>query len=162
MLLLASVTLGSKVCSSWIWIFIQNLPNFCPFLKGSINKVPFSKNCLAEPGGDLLQQKNPTCQVDTYAGGLLCCHHQNVLLDADQEQPKDVMTYHLKFRFYFQPYMPASKSRPASHQNLIRLYWQTEASAGEYDVPKADPTTPPELTIHTITAHWKVSPKKFL
>ena len=96
--------------------------------------------------------------MDTYAGGLLCCHHQNVLLDADQEQPMDVMTYQ-KFRFYFQPYMPASEGRPASHQNLIRLYWQTEASAGEYDVPKADPTTPPELTIHTITAHWKVSPK---
>ena len=94
--------------------------------------------------GDLLQQKNPTCWVDTYEGGLSCCHHKNVLLDKDQEQPSDLLTYHLKFRFYFQPYepevvtSPASMvvNKPASHQNLIRLYFQTEAWAGEYDVPK--------------------------
>ena len=75
-------------------IIFQPLSEF----SGSINKVPFSKNCMAEPKGDLLQQSNPTCRVDTYAGGLLCCHHQNVLLDKDQEQPSQVMTYHLKFR----------------------------------------------------------------
>ena len=98
----------------------------------------------ALPTGDLLQQKNPTCWVDTYEGGLSCCHHKNVLLDKDQEQPSDLLTYHLKFRFYFQPYepevvtSPASMvvNKPASHQNLIRLYFQTEAWAGEYDVPK--------------------------
>ena len=96
------------------------------------------------PTGDLLLQKNPTCWVDTYEGGLSCCHHKNVLLDKDQEQPSDLLTYHLKFRFYFQPYepevvtSPASMvvNKPASHQNLIRLYFQTEAWAGEYDVPK--------------------------
>ena len=32
-------------------------------IKGSINGVPFSKNCAAEPTGDLVQQKNPTCWV---------------------------------------------------------------------------------------------------
>ena len=99
------------------------------------------------------------------------------------------MTYHLKFRFYFQPYTPAVTPtsplseivpKPASHQNLIRLYWQvgrirlstwfrlthavsfflcclqTEANAGEYDIPKADPGTPPHETIHEITARWQV------
>ena len=35
-------------------------------VKGSINGIPFSKNCLEEPQSDLLQQKNPTCWVDTY------------------------------------------------------------------------------------------------
>ena len=58
------------------------------------------------------------------------------MLDKDQEQPADVLTYHLKFRFYFQPYEPETETSPASHQNLIRLYFQTEAWAGEYDVPK--------------------------
>ena len=29
-------------------------------IKGSINGVPFSKNCLPEPLADLVQQKNPT------------------------------------------------------------------------------------------------------
>ena len=94
--------------------------------------------------GDLLQQKNPTCWVDTYQGGLSCCHHKNVLLDKDQEQPSDLLTYHLKFRFYYQPYEPEVETspasmvvnKPASHQNLIRLYFQTEAWAGEYDIPK--------------------------
>merc|ERR1712203_1015477 len=62
----------------------------------------------------------------------------------DQEQPSDLLTYHLKFRFYFQPYEPEVVTspaslvvpKPASHQNLIRLYFQTEAWAGEYDVLK--------------------------
>ena len=75
-------------------------------------------------------------QVNTYEGGLSCCHHKNVLLDKDQEQPTDLLTYHLKFRFYFQPYEPETETSPASHQNLIRFYFQTEAWAGEYDVPK--------------------------
>ena len=125
-------------------------------IKGSINGIPFSKNCLEEPQADLVQQKNPTCWVDTYQGGLSCCHHKNVLLDTNQKQPEEVMTYHLKFRFYFQPYSPATSSAPTSHENLIRLYYQTEAWAGEYDVPKTDPGTPPEATIHEITARWKV------
>ena len=103
-------------------------------IKGSINGVPFSKNCAPEPTGDLIQQKNPTSQVDTYVGGLSCCHHQNVLLDKDQKQPNDILTYHMKFRFYFQPYQPESDAKPASHKNLVRLYFQTEAWAGEYDV----------------------------
>ena len=58
------------------------------------------------------------------------------MLDKDQEQPTDLLTYHLKFRFYFQPYEPETETSPASHQNLIRFYFQTEAWAGEYDVPK--------------------------
>ena len=126
-------------------------------IKGSINGIPFSKNCFEEPQADLIQQKNPTCWVDTYQGGQSCCHHKNVLLDADQKQPDELLTYHLKFRFYFQPYTPETSTAPPSHENLIRLYYQTEAWAREYDVPKADPGTPPEATIHEITARWRVS-----
>ena len=125
-------------------------------IKGTINGIPFSKNCLPEPKGDLAQQKNPTCSVDTYQGGLSCCHHENILLDTDQEPPEELLTYHLKFRFYFEPYEPATDTEPASHQNLIRLYWQTEALAGEYDVPKKDDNTPPHEAIHEITARWQV------
>ena len=126
-------------------------------IKGAINGVPFGKNCLPEPRGDLVQQKNPTCWIQTYEGGLSCCHHKNVLLDKDQVQPEDVLSYHLKFRFYYQPYRPETRAGPATHQNLIRLYWQTEALAGEYDIPKCDATSPPEQCIHEITAHWQVS-----
>merc|ERR1712192_223617 len=103
---------------------------------GAINGIPFHKNCLPEPRGDLVQQKNPTCWIETYQGGLSCCHHQNILLDRDQTPPEELLTYHMKFRFYFQPYTAASADAPASHQNLLRMYYQTEANAGEYDVPK--------------------------
>ena len=69
-------------------------------------------------------------------GGLGCCHHQNILLDKDQTPPAELLTYHMKFRFYFQPYQAAGPSSPASHANLLRMYYQTEAQAGEYDIPK--------------------------
>ena len=41
----------------------------------------YLQNCLPEPRGDLVQQHNPTCWIETYQGGLSCCHHQNILLD---------------------------------------------------------------------------------
>ena len=116
-------------------------------VKGSINGIPFSKNCASEPTGDLLQQKNPTCFIDTYQGGLLCCHHKNVLLDKDQIQPSNQMTYQLKFRFWFQEYN--------NHQSLKRLYFQTEAYSGEYDIPKCSPNKPKNECIHSITARFK-------
>ena len=37
--------------------------------KGSIEGIPFNKHCLDEPFGDLVQQKNPTCWIETYQGG---------------------------------------------------------------------------------------------
>ena len=40
--------------------------------------------------------------------------------------------YYLKFRFWFKDY------DPNTIVNLPRLYWQTEATAGEYDVPPCD------------------------
>ena len=52
----------------------------------------------------------------------------------------------MKIRFWFQEFVPvnAPKVAPlapagfsASHHNLPRLYQQTEANAGEYDIPPA-------------------------
>jgi len=43
----------------------------------------------------------------------------------------------MKFRFWFQEYKPATGSVAASHSNLPRIYYQTEAHAGEYDIPPA-------------------------
>ena len=36
-------------------------------------------------------------------------------------------------------------------------YYQTEANAGEYDVPQCAPGTPSDQCVHEITAHFKVS-----
>ena len=41
-------------------------------------------------------------------------------------------------------------------QPLVRLYHQTEAFAGEYDVMQCKPGTPPELCVQTITSRWSV------
>ncbi len=43
-----------------------------------------------------------------------------------------------------------------SHQNLIRIYWQTECNAGEYDVTACAPDTPPEDCVHTIRSNFTV------
>lgn len=65
---------------------------------------------------------------------------------------KKVLRYHMKWRVWFQEYMPPGGTpggggasmvenppprQPASHANLVRLYWQSEGNAGEYDVPPA-------------------------
>lgn len=124
---------------------------------GNINGIPFEKNCAPEPIADLLHQRNPTCFLETYSGGLSCCKHKNILLDANQTGPQDPMTYRIKFRFYFEEFQ--------NHQNLYRMYFMTEAYSGEYDVPQAPLGTPPENTIHTITAHFQVkdmiNPRQF-
>lgn len=146
----------------------------------------FTKNCVPEPAGDLLQQANPTCTSKTYVGGLRCCAHGRIMLDADQEIRPELLRYHIKFRFWFQEYQDnVPKTGRPSHYDLPRIYYQTEANAGEYDIPPAfvrpgetivgypgwpvgKPTPGTTCTgtcpdgpdcecIHTITYHWNVS-----
>eukprot|EP00051_Salpingoeca_urceolata_P006258 m.83056 g.83056 ORF g.83056 m.83056 type:complete len:545 (+) comp14750_c0_seq2:647-2281(+) len=117
----------------------------------------FVKDCYPEPFADLLQLHNPTCTLETYAGGLRCCHHGNILLDHDQNPwANDTISYYMKFRFWFQDYVPGTKTAPASHKNLVRWFRQTEENAGEYDVVKAGNGTLPEDTVYTITSHYQV------
>ncbi len=49
--------------------------------QGFINGNKFSKDCLDEPYGDLVRQKNPSCTIETYSGGLHCCKNGYILLD---------------------------------------------------------------------------------
>ena len=95
------------------------------------------EDCVAFPAGDLKAQRNPTCNSRQYAGGLSCCHHKRIMLDADQEIRPELLRYHMKFRFWFQEYKPAQTGAKASHADLPRIYYQTEAHAGEYDIPPA-------------------------
>jgi len=145
----------------------------------------FVKNCEPAPYGDLLTQSNPTCNSRQYGGGLKCCGHKRIMLDADQEIRPELLRYHMKFRFWFQEYTPAINESKPSHYNLERIYYQTEAWAGEYDIPPAfalpgkpipgypkwplnKPTPGTTCTgtcpdgkdchcIHTITYHWNMS-----
>ena len=95
----------------------------------------FTKNCVAPPAGELLAQRNPTCNSKQYAGGLRCCKHKRIMLDADQPIRPELLRYHMKFRFWFQEYKVEGEK--VSHYNLPRIYYQTEAWAGEYDIPPA-------------------------
>jgi len=112
---------------------------------GGKNCGQFVKNCVHQnaqnwtgvESGDLFAQKNPTCNSAQYAGGLNCCHHKRIMLDADQEIRPELLRYHMKFRFWFQEYMPDSGNGKPTHYDLPRIYYQTEAHAGEYDIPPA-------------------------
>lgn len=107
----------------------------------------FTKECI----GDLTTQKNPTCSSLTYVGGLnSCCAHQRILLDEDQPDQSGYLRYHQKYRFWFEEYN--------NHVDLPRYYDQTEAHAGEYDIPPAfrspgDGPIPgyPDWPEHTLT-----------
>lgn len=119
-------------------------------IKGTLGGNPFHKNCPPPPTSDLAFQQNPTCSIEQYAGGLSCCRHLEFLLDDDQKSWDDVQEYHLKFRFYFREY------KEQVIEPLVRLYWQTEAFAGEYDIMQCDEGTPPELCVQTITSRFKM------
>lgn len=96
--------------------------------------VTFNNKCAAQPRTDMLAMKNPTCDLRTYLGGQISCHHMWSLLDADQEIPwvDQPIEYHLKFRFWIQPY------NASYHTNAKRTTWGI-ASPVEYDVPKCAP-----------------------
>lgn len=99
------------------------------------NCQTFTKNCVPGPAGELLTQRNPTCNSKQYAGGLRCCAHKRIMLDIDQPVRPELLRYHMKFRFWFKEY--AINGEQVSHYNLPRIYYQTEAWAGEYDIPPA-------------------------
>jgi len=101
----------------------------------------FQQNCFSEEqGGDLLAQQNPTCNSEHYSGGLRCCSHKRIVLDvaqAEESLQRDVLRYHMKIRVWFKELTVDPSTRAPSHVNLERIYYQTEANAGEYDVPPA-------------------------
>ncbi|CAJ1924746.1 unnamed protein product [Cylindrotheca closterium] len=129
-------------------------------IQGTIDGLQFDNDrCAPFPNSDLLDQSNPTCDVQTYKGGLSCCRNGKSLLDKAQEIPwqDQPLEYRLKFRFYFEEYKKSSDiSESPSHQQLIRLYWQTEAHAGEYDIVQCREGTPSSECIQTITSRWTV------
>uniref|UniRef100_A0A7S3T9S5 Uncharacterized protein n=1 Tax=Emiliania huxleyi TaxID=2903 RepID=A0A7S3T9S5_EMIHU len=94
------------------------------------------KSCAAWPSTDLIEHRNPTCDIRHYQGGQWACNHGWSLLDAEQQIPwadRPLVFVH-KFRFYVQPYVPA-------YHTPIRL-GETAGSAlllgspWEYDVPR--------------------------
>lgn len=133
-----------KIHTTNLLVLLDNNEPNCICEQGSVGKMcttngtgcgTFTKNCVPAPAGELLSQMNPTCNSIQYAGGLRCCSHKRIMLDADQEIRPELLRYHMKFRFWFQE-LKVTDDKP-SHINLPRIYYQTEAWAGEYDIPPA-------------------------
>jgi len=130
---------------------------------GTINGRVYHGDCRAEPLSNLLPEHNPTCEAETYMGGIECCQDGMFLLDADQEIPPEEDEVYFKWRFYFQDY------HPASHKPTIHVEWALNGcdSGGpmgnpmncrhiEYDVPQAPRGTAPHDAVHEIRSTWQV------
>jgi hypothetical protein len=145
-------------------------------VEGTIQNRKFYEEgrCPGFPVADLNQQANPTCTIETYQGGVFCCNDGQFLLDQNQTIPwaDQYLEYQLKFRFYFEDYQPpvavaasnkgkqlkaiTEATTPPSHQNLIRIGWATEGSAGEYDIVQCRKGTPPSQCVSVIQSRFQV------
>ncbi|CAK0840641.1 unnamed protein product [Prorocentrum cordatum] len=122
---------------------------------GNIEYLPTGENIgfttSCNPTESIWTNRNPTCDLRLYQGGLQTCHHGWHLLDADQEVPwqDQPLEYWMKFRLYFQDYDPA--------HHVSTLYgpawtqWSIGANTAEYDVPQCPPGSQVKECIHEIT-----------
>ena len=96
------------------------------FLYEDGSRVAFKNLCV----GQVLSQRNPTCDLRTYTGGIQTCLDGWRLLDKDQAVPwqHQPLVYHHKFRFWFQSY--------AEQKEPKHFSWHLGAATGEYDVPQ--------------------------
>lgn len=100
---------------------------------GSINGIPWSDNCMDYPATTVKRDRNPSCFIDTYQGGMLCCHHGIFLLDADQEIPNETFRHRMKYRFYYEDPTPVTGTVAgpgAAYQNAFFMFRETEMAHG--------------------------------
>jgi len=105
--------------------------------------------CAPEPRSDMAQQHNPACKMQTYMGGLHCCHHLWFLTDRDQNSliPAAIDTYYLKFRFYYQEYIPPVGKLPPSHYHLHHWVFLIDEQINDYEEVQCTEGTPCESYI---------------
>ena len=150
------------------------------FDEGRRRCAPFPQSTLLEQGNPTCSVH--TYQGGLHC----CKHLQSLLdHDQETPWADQVLEYHMKFRYYFEEYTPAGSTTgaaavvtatsrdqdnhqiatksatatttvPASHQNLVRFYWMTEAFAGEYDIVQCPPGTPTSQCIQVISSRWSV------
>ena len=119
---------------------------------GSINGLPWTSDCY---NPNLLEQKNPSCDIATYRGGMTCCHHKVRLLDEDQTLPDTVDEFYLKFRFYYEK-EPIDVTSIHATKNVFFLFREVEFNHGEYDVPQCKTGTDPTECVHTLISSFQV------
>jgi len=104
------------------------------------SKVKFRNLCK----GEVLQQRNPTCDLRTYTGGIQACVDTWRLLDKEQPVPWQdrPLVYRHKFRFWFQDF--------TEQKEPLHFSWHLGAATGEYDVPKCAAGTPTADCTHRL------------
>ena len=148
---------------------------------GSINGIPWSDNCHDWPDTTIKRDHNPSCSIETYGGGMICCHHEIYLLDQNQTIPPETFKYRMKYRFWYedpedlkeeqQEQEEQGKMKVASptpsistlvwgpelpYQNAFFMFRETEIAHGEYDVPKCQDGTPIEKCIHIVIGNFQM------
>ncbi|CAE7423852.1 unnamed protein product [Symbiodinium natans] len=103
--------------------------------------------CADEPRSDMLRHgdgtgrnvSNAACHPHTYHGGLQCCKNQYFLTDLDQEDliPNETDIYFLKWRYYFQEYLPPSDKEAASHRHLHHWVFLIDEAINDYEEDNA-------------------------
>jgi len=100
---------------------------------------------------------NAACHMQTYNGGLQCCAHKNFLTDLEQDPliPNKTDTYFLKWRYYFQEYVPANPANntPASHLSLYHWVFLIDDAVNDYEEDNAHYG---QASMGRITAHLNV------
>jgi len=119
-------------------------------------------NCFDEPRSDMLRHgdgtgrdvPNSACHMETYHGGLHCCKHTWFLTDLEQDAqiPDKTDTYFLKWRYYFQEYVPASDKTQASHKHLNHWVFLIDQAVNDYEEDNANYG---KGSLGKITAHLK-------
>ena len=140
---------------------------------GEVIGFPFRCN-LGDADFSVMKNRNPTCDIRTYLGGLSTCHHGWHMLDADQDVPwmDQPISYYMKYRLYYQEFQGASSTTttttndddteggnstivttttPASHISAFDLTWSIAGATGEYDVPRCPEGTPTNECFHEIS-----------
>ena len=125
---------------------ITYVPNASQAVDIGAGTVNFNNRCAPDPASQLRSQHNPTCDLRTYVGGQLSCHHMWSLLDADQDipWPDQPLEYHFKYRFWYQRYngTGGGAGGDTPTHRTITGGWGANLGAGggglgaEFDVPK--------------------------
>jgi hypothetical protein len=110
----------------------------------------FHYDCLDAPRSDMRSHgdgtgrnvENRACEMQTYGGGLRCCAHTYFLTDLNQDSliPPDTDVYFLKWRYYFQEYLPAGRGTSttlASHKQLLHWVFLIDATVNDYEEDNA-------------------------
>ena len=148
-------------------------------LSGSINGIPWSDNCHDWPDTTIKRDHNPSCSIETYGGGMICCHHGIYLLDKEQIIPPQTFKYRMKYRFWYEDpeeFLAEQKQIAQSnatispsptistlvwgpelpYQNAFFMFRETEIAHGEYDVPKCEEGTPIDDCIHVVIGNFQM------